>query len=84
MGFWMLITPVIWPLSMALSRFPEMRLLFYLNPLTAPVEMFKSGILPGATASWPWFGYSAAVTLALFSAGIWHFNRTESATMDTL
>ncbi len=85
MGFWLLFTPVIWPLSMAQARLPaDIRWLFYLNPLTAPVEMFKSGILPGTTVSVPWFGYSAAVTLALFSAGIWHFSRTESATMDTL
>jgi lipopolysaccharide transport system permease protein len=80
-GFWMLVTPVIWPLSMAPAA---TRWLFYLNPLTAPVEMFKSGILPGTLASGPWLGYSIAVTLVLFSTGLWHFRHTESATMDTL
>jgi lipopolysaccharide transport system permease protein len=84
MGFWLLFTPVIWPLSMAQARYPEFAWLFYLNPITAPVELFKSGILPGATASVEWLGYSATVTLVLFITGIWHFSRTESATMDTL
>jgi lipopolysaccharide transport system permease protein len=85
MGFWLLFTPVIWPLSMAQARLPAgFGWLFYLNPMTAPVEMFKSGILPGTTASVPWFGYSATVTLVVFLTGLWHFSRTESATMDTL
>jgi lipopolysaccharide transport system permease protein len=80
-GFWMYFTPVIYPLSILPA---ELRWLAYLNPLTAPVEMFKSGILPDVASSWPWFGYSAAVTLLVFGGGTWHFRRTESATMDTL
>ena len=80
-GFWMLFTPVIYPLSMVPEK---IRWLAYLNPLTAPVELFKSGVLPDTTHSWPWLSYSLLVTLAVLSGGAWHFTRTESATMDKL
>lgn len=80
-GFWMLFTPVIYPLSMVPA---DIRWLAYLNPLTAPVEMFKSGLLAGAAYSWPWFGYTAGVTAAVLAGGIWHFGRMESTTVDKL
>jgi lipopolysaccharide transport system permease protein len=80
-SFWLYFTPVIYPLTMVPAQF---RWLAYLNPLTAPVELFKSGILPGVAYSWPWFGYSFALTVAIFAAGTWHFSRTEGATMDKL
>lgn len=80
-GFWLYFTPVIYPLSMVP---PDIRWLALLNPLTAPIELFKSGILPDGTHSWPWVGYSVAVTFAVFCFGAWHFARTESATMDKL
>jgi lipopolysaccharide transport system permease protein len=81
LGFWMYFTPVIYPLSMVP---PDLRWLAQLNPLTPPVELFKSGILPGTTHDWPWIAYSVAVTLVVFAGGIWHFHRTESTTMDKM
>jgi homopolymeric O-antigen transport system permease protein len=80
-SFWMYFTPVIYPLSMVPADF---RWLAYLNPLTAPVETFKWSLLPRLEHSWAWFGYSVAVTAATFAGGVWHFSRTESATIDKL
>jgi lipopolysaccharide transport system permease protein len=80
-GFWLYLTPVIYPLSMVPA---DIRWLAQINPLTPPVELFKSGILADASYSWPWVGYSAAVTLVVFCGGIWHFARSESVTMDKL
>lgn len=80
-AFWLYFTPVIYPLTMVPPRF---RWLAYLNPLTAPVEMFKSGVLPDVGYSWPWFGYSSAVTIAVLAGGIWNFGRSEAATVDRL
>ncbi len=62
-GFWLYFTPVIYPLSMVP---PDIRWLALLNPLTAPIELFKSGVLPDGTHSWPWVGYSVAVTFVFF------------------
>lgn len=80
-SFWMFLTPVVYPLS----QVPEnIRWLAYLNPLTAPVETFKWALLPGTEHSWPWFGYSVAVTVVVFCFGAWYFARSESLTMDKL
>jgi lipopolysaccharide transport system permease protein len=81
LAFWLLFTPVIYPLSMVPPRF---RWLMYLNPMTAPIETFRWGMLPGLEHSWAWFGYAVGVTLVVFLAGVWHFGRTESATMDKM
>lgn len=80
-GFWLYFTPVIYPLDMVPERWRD---LAYVNPLTAPVQLFKSGVLPGIDPGWMWVGYSALVTFAIFLGGIWHFSRTESQTMDKI
>jgi lipopolysaccharide transport system permease protein len=81
LGFWMLFTPVIYPLSVVP---PEHRLWMYLNPMTAPIETFRWGMLPGLEHSWAWLGYSAAVTLLAFFVITWHFGRVEGTTMDKM
>jgi lipopolysaccharide transport system permease protein len=80
-GFWLYLTPVIYPVSQVPER---IRWLVYLNPLTAPVETFKWAVLPGMQHSWPWFGYSMAITVVAFLTGAWYFARSEGATMDKL
>jgi lipopolysaccharide transport system permease protein len=80
-SFWLYFTPVIYPLSVVP---PDIRWLVYLNPLTAPIETFKWGMLPRMEHSWAWFGYSLAITVATFVGGVWYFARSESATMDKL
>lgn len=79
--FWLYFTPVIYPLSVVP---PDIRWLVYLNPLSAPVETFKWGMLPAMEHSWGWFGYSVAITVVTFVTGVWYFARSESATMDKL
>ena len=81
LGFWLIFTPVIYPLSMVP---PNLRMWMYLNPLTAPIETFRWALLPGFEHSWPWFGYTLLVTAATFLSGVWSFARTESATMDRM
>jgi lipopolysaccharide transport system permease protein len=81
LAFWLLFTPVIYPLSMVPVN---LRWLMHLNPMTAPVETFRWGMLPGLEHSWAWFGYTVGVALVTFLAGVWHFARTESVTMDTM
>ena len=80
-GFWLYLTPIIYPASQVPER---IRWLVYLNPLTAPVETFKWAVLPGLQQSWGWFAYSVAVTILAFCAGAWYFARSEAAAMDKL
>lgn len=81
LAFWMMFTPVIYPLS---AVPPNLRWLMNLNPMTAPIETFRWGMLPGLEHSWAWLGYSFGVTLATLGAGVWHFARTEAITMDKM
>ena len=80
-SFWLYFTPVIYPMSVVP---PNIRWLMYLNPLTAPVEMFRWGTLPTDEHSWPWFAYSFAVALGTFASGVWYFAHAESETMDKI
>jgi lipopolysaccharide transport system permease protein len=80
-GFWMYFTPVIYPMSVVP---PNIRWLMYLNPLSAPIDTFRWGVLPTSEHSWYWFGYSAAMTAATFAGGVWFFARSESLTMDRI
>jgi lipopolysaccharide transport system permease protein len=79
--FWMMFTPVIYPLSVVPE---EYRWLMRLNPLTAPIETFRWGMLPGQEHSWAWLAYTACVTLVVFLTGVWHFARVEGTTMDKM
>jgi lipopolysaccharide transport system permease protein len=79
--FWMMFTPVFYPLSVVP---PNLRWLMNLNPMTAPMETFRWGMLPGLEHSWGWFGYAVGVTLVTLAAGVWHFARTEAVTMDRM
>jgi lipopolysaccharide transport system permease protein len=81
LGFWILFTPVMYPLATVPPRF---RWLMHLNPMTAPIETFRWGMMPGLEHSWPWFGYTVCVAVATFVGGVWHFGRQESATMDKM
>jgi lipopolysaccharide transport system permease protein len=80
-GFWLYLTPVIYPLSVVPA---DLRWVMHLNPLTAPIETFRWATLAGFEHSWPWFGYSVAITVLTFVAGAWHFGRIEATTVDKI
>lgn len=80
-GFWLYFTPVIYPMSIVPVNF---QWAMYLNPLSAPIEMFRWGTIPTPEHSWFWFGYSTVVSLVTFAGGVWYFASTESATVDTI
>jgi lipopolysaccharide transport system permease protein len=81
LAFWLMFTPVIYPLSVVPTDF---RWLMHLNPLTAALETFRWGMLPGLQHSWPWFGYTVVFTVMAFLSGVWNFARAESMTMDKM
>lgn len=78
---WQYVTPVLFPLSAVPEKY---RLIFFINPMTPIVEMYKWGLLgigqfPGAELA-----LSIAVMLAILSTGIVYFNRSEAASVDRL
>ena len=79
---WMYATPIVYPMSALGNGF--MRTVLLINPVTAPVEVFRyavlgqGAIMPGALAlSW-------GITAALLFVGIMIFNKVEKTFMDTV
>jgi lipopolysaccharide transport system permease protein len=81
MQLWMYATPIAYPLS----QVPEKWLwLFYFNPMTAIVQMFRH-LLLGSEAPNIWLmGYSVAVSTLVISLGLILFTRVERTFMDTV
>ena len=78
---WQYVTPVIFPLSAVPEQY---RLIFFVNPMTPVVEMYKWGLLgigafPGAELI-----VGVAIALLIFAAGVVYFNRSEAASVDRL
>ncbi|MDR2501150.1 MAG: ABC transporter permease [Treponema sp.] len=74
-------TPVVYPLSQAPEKY---RPLFYLNPMSAPVELFRLWFYGAGHAPAAMILASASVTLAFFLFGLILFNRNERAFVDVI
>jgi len=90
--FWHYLTPVLYPLSAVPTTYEltklhltvNPRMLMQLNPLTAPVQLYKwallgAGEFPGLTLV-----SSLAIMLIVFASGVWFFTRAEGASVDRL
>ena len=80
---WMYVSPVVYPLS-SLSESPRLRALMMLNPMTAPIEVFRMATLGTGTVSAGGLAYSVVFTLAALALGIILFSRIEKTFMDTV
>lgn len=82
--FWLLLTPVLYPLSGAIRRAPSLEPLFLLNPMTGIVEAFRGvlieGRLPSLEVLWP----SLVGAVAFFVIGVWYFRSTEPRFADVI
>jgi len=80
---WMYASPVVYPLSM-LGDSPRLKALVELNPMTAPIEIFRAATLGVGTPSVSGLLYSLAVTAAALFLGVILFSRIEKTFMDTV
>lgn len=81
-SLWMYITPVVYPLSQAGDGI--YRNLILINPVTAPVELFRFALLgQGTVESWSLL-WSGVFTILVAVFGIIVFNKVEKTFMDTV
>jgi lipopolysaccharide transport system permease protein len=90
--FWHYVTPVLYPLSVVPTTYQltslnisvNPRMIFQLNPLTAPVELYKWGLL--GIGEFPGMALvsSLVISLIVFASGVWFFTRAEGASVDRL
>jgi lipopolysaccharide transport system permease protein len=78
LGFWVLATPVLYPLP------PDSKYawLASINPMTAPVNAFKYGILGLDVLSLRDLANCLGITAVLLLSGLWFFNRHEASAAD--
>lgn len=77
-------TPVIYPLSVALEKYPKYASIIKYNPITGILETFRYGLLGKGTFNWGLLGYSCGVTLVIFLLGTLIFNKVERNFIDTI
>lgn len=80
-GFWFFLTPVIYPLS-ALDG--TGRTLALLNPVTAPMELVRDGLL--GVGEVPALALASSIVGAgtALAVGLWYFSKAEAASIDHL
>jgi lipopolysaccharide transport system permease protein len=77
-------TTVIYPLSVAVAKYPAYSWLIKFNPLTAVIETLRYGFLGKGSFSWGLLGYSTSVTIVILLLGIVIFNKVEKTFVDTV
>ncbi len=80
---WMYATPVVYSMDTLYNQ-PKLAFLVKLNPMTAPVEIFRMATLGTGTFTLWQFWYSVIATLALLAIGVILFSRIEKTFMDTV
>lgn len=79
---WMYVTPVVYPMSQLSDGL--MKTVLMLNPVTAPVELFRYAVLGVGSVMPGYLALSGAVTVVLLLLGIMIFNKVEKTFMDTV
>ena len=77
-------TTVIYPLSEARAKYPDMARIIELNPMTGIIEAFRFALLGKGEFTLGSIGYSAIFTVVILFAGILIFNKTEKNFVDTI
>jgi lipopolysaccharide transport system permease protein len=77
-------TTVIYPLSVAKEKYPEIAKFIELNPMTGIIEAFRFAFLgKGEFTLWS-VGYPVIITIVALALGIIIFNKTEKNFVDTI
>ena len=79
---WMYATPVVYPASLVVK--PGLKLLLWLNPMTAVVEFSRYGFTGQGTADLGGLGLSWTVTLLVLTSGLFLFNKVQRTFVDTV
>ncbi len=79
---WMYATPIVYPLSQLGDGL--MKTILLINPVTAPVEVFRYAVLGQGTIMPPYLVLSWAITIMVVVVGVMIFNKVEKTFMDTV
>ncbi|NUM47658.1 MAG: ABC transporter permease [Anaerolineales bacterium] len=81
---WFFITPIVYPLSKAVDRYPSWEWLFAINPMTGVVEGFRWALLGLDQPDFGLMAISSVIAVALLVSGLFYFRRMERTFADTV
>ncbi|MFA5933074.1 MAG: ABC transporter permease [Microgenomates group bacterium] len=70
LGVWMYLTPVVYSPDLIP---PDLKIFFYLNPMSGIIDAYRATILYGVIPLWPAFLYSFLFSLIIFIVGYFYF-----------
>lgn len=79
---WMYVTPIVYPLSQLGNG--TMKTILMINPVTAPVEVFRYAVLGQGSILPGYLALSWAITIFVAVFGVMIFNKVEKTFMDTV
>ena len=78
----MYITPIVYPMSQLDNAF--VKTILMINPVTAPIEVFRYALLGQGTIMPGFLALSGVLTLVVVVLGVMIFNKVEKTFMDTV
>ncbi|HLF88418.1 MAG TPA: ABC transporter permease [Anaerolineales bacterium] len=81
---WFFITPIVYPLSKAVERYPSWQWLFAINPMTGVVEGFRWALLGLEKPDFGLMAISSVIAILLLISGLFYFRRMERTFADTV
>lgn len=82
LNFWFYLTPIVYPASVIPEAWRVW--VFWLNPLTAIVEVYRDLVLVGEVKHWGEWGVASSVSLLVFFGGLTVYQRLRPAFADVL
>lgn len=82
LNLWFYLTPIVYPASIIPEQFRGW--VFWLNPLAALAEVYRDLVLVGKIQHWGEWGVASAIAIAVFSLGLWCYQRLRPAFADVL
>lgn len=79
---WMYATPIVYPMSQLGDGW--MKTVLMINPVTAPVEVFRYAVLGQGTIMPQYLALSWTITIIVVVIGVMIFNKVEKTFMDTV
>ena len=79
---WMYATPIVYPASLVVR--PSLKVVLWLNPMTAVVEFGRYGFTGCGTVDLYGLGVSWVVTLLVLISGLFLFNKVQRTFVDTI
>ena len=80
LGFYL--TPIVYPANVIPEQFRDW--VFWLNPLAAIAQVYRDLVLTGEVSHWGEWGVASAMALAIFTAGLWVYQRLRPGFADVL